>query len=126
MSERMMQFWVGLFALAAVVLFCVLLSWFGDLPNHFKEKRYVIATYRNAGGVGIGTPVYRSGIRVDEVLASTANRPPTPPAMASSSPFCWTIPAIYPATTTAPRSVGDCWATPRLNSSTTTSLRISR
>ncbi|ADV62335.1 Mammalian cell entry related domain protein [Isosphaera pallida ATCC 43644] len=69
MSERMMQFWVGLFALAAVVLFCVLLSWFGDLPNHFKEKRYVIATYRNAGGVGVGTPVYRSGIRVGEVLA---------------------------------------------------------
>lgn len=68
MRERAQQFWVGLFVILSAALFCVVLSWFGELPALFREKRYLVAAWPNANGMGVGTSIYRSGIRVGQVV----------------------------------------------------------
>ncbi|HLN30835.1 MAG TPA: MlaD family protein [Gemmataceae bacterium] len=67
MNEQNMRFRVGVFALAALILFAILIILFGGVPTLFKaEDRYSII-FDHATGVAPGTPVRRSGVRIGSV-----------------------------------------------------------
>jgi phospholipid/cholesterol/gamma-HCH transport system substrate-binding protein len=66
-----MRFWVGLFILAAMLLLVVLVVLFGGLPAFFKSTHQFTVTFPEAPGVGPGTPVRRSGVRIGEVESLT-------------------------------------------------------
>jgi phospholipid/cholesterol/gamma-HCH transport system substrate-binding protein len=67
MSDRGMRWGIGLFVLAALVLLGALIVMFGSLPNYFKRSNYYTIRFVDAPGVGPGTPVRRSGVRIGEV-----------------------------------------------------------
>ena len=67
MNEQAMRFRVGLFVLTALVLLGALITLFGRLPTIFKKHNEYTVVFSNAPGVGPGTPVRRSGVRIGEV-----------------------------------------------------------
>jgi phospholipid/cholesterol/gamma-HCH transport system substrate-binding protein len=67
MTEQGMRFRIGLFVLAALVLLATLVTMFGSVPSLFKAQHEYIVTFSDAPGVGAGTPVRRSGVRIGEV-----------------------------------------------------------
>jgi phospholipid/cholesterol/gamma-HCH transport system substrate-binding protein len=67
MNERTLRFRIGLFLVAALILLGALVTLFGSLPSLFTRTYPVEATFSDAGGVGAGTPVRRSGVRIGEV-----------------------------------------------------------
>ncbi|MHB1426694.1 MAG: MlaD family protein [Gemmataceae bacterium] len=67
MSDRSMRWGIGLFVLAALVLFGALIVMFGSLPSYFKRSNIYTIRFVDAPGVGPGTPVRRSGVRIGEV-----------------------------------------------------------
>ncbi len=69
MTERVMRIWIGLFVLLAIVLLGVLIILFGSAATLFKRTSTYIIRFKDAPGVGPGTPVRRSGVRIGEVTA---------------------------------------------------------
>jgi ABC-type transporter Mla subunit MlaD len=67
MNNQAMRFRLGVFVLAALLLLAVLITLFGGFPNLFKRMNPYVVTFDYAPGVGPGTPVRRSGIRIGEV-----------------------------------------------------------
>lgn len=67
MNEQAMRFRVGLFVLMALVLLGALITLFGRLPTIFKKHNEYTVIFDNAPGVGPGTPVRRSGVKIGEV-----------------------------------------------------------
>jgi phospholipid/cholesterol/gamma-HCH transport system substrate-binding protein len=79
MNERVMQFRLGLFVIFAGLVLTMLVIWFGESPQLFRQNNYVTVHYREAPGVAEGIPVRKSGIRVGEVASirfdDRANKP---------------------------------------------------
>jgi phospholipid/cholesterol/gamma-HCH transport system substrate-binding protein len=67
MNERGMRWGIGLFVLVALLLLGTLIVMFGSLPNYFKRVNVYTIRFLDAPGVGSGTPVRRSGVRIGEV-----------------------------------------------------------
>lgn len=67
MNDRTKRWGIGLFVLAALVLFGALIVMFGSLPTYFKRSHIYTVRFIDAPGVGPGTPVRRSGVRIGEV-----------------------------------------------------------
>jgi phospholipid/cholesterol/gamma-HCH transport system substrate-binding protein len=67
MNERSMRWGIGLFVLLALVLLGTLIILFGSLPTLFKRSNIYTIRFVDAPGVGPGTPVRRSGVRIGEV-----------------------------------------------------------
>jgi phospholipid/cholesterol/gamma-HCH transport system substrate-binding protein len=67
MSDSAYKFRIGLFVLSALVLLAVLVIMFSGLPNLFTTHYHYTVILPNAAGVGPGTPVRRSGVRIGEV-----------------------------------------------------------
>jgi ABC-type transporter Mla subunit MlaD len=67
MNDRGMRVGIGLFVLAALVLLGALIVMFGSLPTYFKRSNLYTIRFVDAPGVGPGTPVRRSGVRIGEV-----------------------------------------------------------
>lgn len=67
MNERGMRLGIGLFVLVALVLLGALIVMFGSLPSYFKRSNIYTIRFVDAPGVGPGTPVRRSGVRIGEV-----------------------------------------------------------
>src|SRR6516164_3031454 len=67
MNEQNMRFRVGLFVLGTLVLLAVLTFLFSGLPTFLKRHQDYTIVFRQAPGVGPGTPVRRSGVRIGEV-----------------------------------------------------------
>ncbi len=68
MDERVMQFRVGVFALATLIVTAILLVMFGKLPALISHPTYdVLIDFHDADGVTKGTPVRKSGILIGRV-----------------------------------------------------------
>jgi len=66
MDERVMQFRVGVFFLAALILAAILLVMFGKLPTYIGTYK-VQVEFKGAGGITKGTPVRKSGLLIGRV-----------------------------------------------------------
>lgn len=69
MASRRQQFSLGLFVVGSFALLGVLVVLFGGRTNLFVKRDQFFAIFEDARGVGVGTPVRRSGVRVGEVKA---------------------------------------------------------
>ncbi len=67
MNEQAMKFRIGVFVLAALLLLAVLITLFGSFPRVLTRGNEYVVRFPQAPGVGPGTPVRRSGVRVGEV-----------------------------------------------------------
>lgn len=67
MNERRLRWGIGLFVLLALVLLGTMIVMFGSLPTVFKRANLYTIRFVDAPGVGSGTPVRRSGVRIGEV-----------------------------------------------------------
>ncbi len=67
MNEQKLRFRLGALVLVALVLLAVLITLFGSLPTLFQRHSAFTVRFRDATGVGAGTPVRRSGVRIGEV-----------------------------------------------------------
>ncbi len=74
MSERQLQFRVGLFVIAAVITGVILTIQFGKL-DRYTEPRYVVGIqFDELSGVNPGTPVKQSGIPIGRVREVSINQ----------------------------------------------------
>jgi phospholipid/cholesterol/gamma-HCH transport system substrate-binding protein len=69
MNERVMQFRIGMFVLAAGMALLMMIIWFGESPTILRDQVFIKVHYLEAPGVGDGIPVRRSGIKVGEVTS---------------------------------------------------------
>ena len=67
MNERVMQFRIGMFVLAAGLALLMMIIWFGESPTILRDQIFLKVHYLDAPGVGDGIPVRRSGIKIGEV-----------------------------------------------------------
>jgi len=67
MSERQLQFRVGLFALLSLVVGLVLVVKFGELQNYWQETYALAIHFDEAPGLLAGTPVRQNGLRIGKV-----------------------------------------------------------
>src|SRR5436305_183945 len=67
MNDQGLRFRLGAFVLIALVMLAVLIMLFGSLPTFFQRHNAFTVRFRDATGVGNGTPVRRSGVRIGEV-----------------------------------------------------------
>ncbi len=67
MNQRGMRIGIGLFVLVTLALLGALIVMFGSLPSYFKRSNIYTIRFVDAPGVGPGTPVRRSGVRIGEV-----------------------------------------------------------
>jgi phospholipid/cholesterol/gamma-HCH transport system substrate-binding protein len=67
MQDSALKFRIGVFVLATLVLLAVLVTMFSGLPGLFTVHNRYTVVLPNAAGVGAGTPVRRSGVRIGEV-----------------------------------------------------------
>jgi phospholipid/cholesterol/gamma-HCH transport system substrate-binding protein len=67
MNDRTMRWGIGLFVLTSLILLGALIVMFGSLPTYFKRSNLYTIRFVDAPGVGPGTPVRRSGVRIGEV-----------------------------------------------------------
>lgn len=79
MNERVMQFRLGMFVITAGLVLTMLIVWFGESPQIFREHGYVKVRYAEAPGVAQGVSVRKSGIRVGEVVAIDFDERPGQP-----------------------------------------------
>ncbi|MEQ8851793.1 MlaD family protein [Gimesia sp.] len=67
MTDRQIQFRVGLFVISALLTGAGMIFQFGQLENLWKKKYTVAMRFESISGVHRGTPVVRHGIRIGEV-----------------------------------------------------------
>jgi phospholipid/cholesterol/gamma-HCH transport system substrate-binding protein len=67
MSERTLRLRIGLFVLVALLLLAALVVMFGSAPTLFRRTTTYTVRFTDAPGIGPGTPVRRSGVRIGEV-----------------------------------------------------------
>jgi phospholipid/cholesterol/gamma-HCH transport system substrate-binding protein len=73
MSEREMRFRIGLFVLAALVILAILSMVFSSFPTLLRRHDAYTILFDKAPGVGPGTPVRRSGVKIGEVQSVRLN-----------------------------------------------------
>lgn len=68
MTEKSQRFWLGFFVVMSVAVLLTMVWLFGGLPRSIltPHSQYTIR-FPEAAGVGPGTPVRRSGVRIGEV-----------------------------------------------------------
>jgi phospholipid/cholesterol/gamma-HCH transport system substrate-binding protein len=66
-NEQNLTFRIGIFALASIVLLAILITLFGGSGTLFKMQDSYSIVFDYAPGVGEGTPVRRSGVRIGQV-----------------------------------------------------------
>jgi phospholipid/cholesterol/gamma-HCH transport system substrate-binding protein len=66
MNDQAMRFRLGVFVLASLILLAVLVTLFGGFPGIFQRYLTYTVTFDDATGVGPGTPVRRSGVRIGD------------------------------------------------------------
>ena len=67
MSDRVMQFRVGVVVLATAIIAGILIVLFGDLPSLVQATYPVRMSFVDARGIAPGTPVRKNGILVGRV-----------------------------------------------------------
>jgi len=67
MSDRVMQFRVGVVVLATAIIAGILIVLFGDLPSLVQATYPVRMSFTDARGIADGTPVRKNGILVGRV-----------------------------------------------------------
>ncbi len=67
MSERQLQFRVGVFVILAMVAMIVMVFEFGNLQNRLRPKYKVAIRFKSAVGIAVGTPVRRNGVLIGSV-----------------------------------------------------------
>src|SRR4051812_25892275 len=69
MAERGLRLKLGLFVGGALAVLAGLVVFFGRAPELFSHKAPYAILFPEAPGVGPGTPIRKSGVRVGEVTA---------------------------------------------------------
>ena len=69
MSDRVMQFRVGVVVLATAIIAGILIVLFGDLPSLVQATYPVRMSFTDARGIANGTPVRKNGILVGRVAS---------------------------------------------------------
>src|SRR4051794_19128612 len=67
MNDQSIRFRLGVFVLASLLLFAVLITLFGGRPTLFKTTKPFIIVFANASGLSTGSPVRKSGVKIGEV-----------------------------------------------------------
>ncbi|MCA9019467.1 MAG: MCE family protein, partial [Planctomycetaceae bacterium] len=67
MTDRQIQFRVGLFVISAMITGAGMIFQFGQLETLWKKKYTIAMRFESISGVHRGTPVVRHGIRIGEV-----------------------------------------------------------
>ncbi|QDV49505.1 MlaD family protein [Gimesia fumaroli] len=67
MTDRQIQFRVGLFVISAMITGAAMIFQFGQLETLWKKKYTIAMRFESISGVHRGTPVVRHGIRIGEV-----------------------------------------------------------
>lgn len=67
MNDQTIRFRIGIFVMAALIVFAVLITLFGGFPSYFRNADTYTIVFENAQGVSPGTPVLRSGVKIGEV-----------------------------------------------------------
>ncbi len=67
MTDKSMKFRIGLFVVAVIVVFGGLVVLFSGFPSFLTRQTRFTVLLSEAGGVGPGTPVRRSGVKIGEV-----------------------------------------------------------
>ncbi|MBL8797698.1 MAG: MCE family protein, partial [Planctomycetia bacterium] len=67
MSEQAIRTRIGLFVVFALLLLGALIVMFSSMPAFFSRGNRYTLILDNAAGVGVGTPVRRSGVKIGEV-----------------------------------------------------------
>jgi phospholipid/cholesterol/gamma-HCH transport system substrate-binding protein len=67
MNDQAIRFRIGIFVLASLIVFAVLITLFGGFPTYFRKADTYTVVFDNAQGVSPGTPVLRSGVKIGEV-----------------------------------------------------------
>jgi phospholipid/cholesterol/gamma-HCH transport system substrate-binding protein len=66
-NEQSLTFRIGVFVLASIILLAILITLFGGSGSLFRAQDTYTVLFDYAPGVGPGTPVRRSGVRIGEV-----------------------------------------------------------
>jgi ABC-type transporter Mla subunit MlaD len=66
-TPHSLRFRLGLFVLVALILLAALATMFGGFPDLFRKYNAYTVRFTDASGVGVGTPVRLSGVRIGEV-----------------------------------------------------------
>jgi phospholipid/cholesterol/gamma-HCH transport system substrate-binding protein len=66
-NDQSLKFRIGIFVLASIVLLAILITLFGGSATLFKAQDTYTIVFDYAPGVGEGTPVRRSGVRIGQV-----------------------------------------------------------
>ncbi len=66
MNDQTLRFRIGIFVLGSLILLAVLIILFGGFPTYFKTTDAYTVRFASAPGVGAGTPVRRSGVKIGE------------------------------------------------------------
>jgi len=69
MAERGLRLKLGLFVVGSLVVLAGLVVFFGRAPDLFSNKAKFSILFPEAPGVGPGTPIRKSGVRIGEVNA---------------------------------------------------------
>jgi phospholipid/cholesterol/gamma-HCH transport system substrate-binding protein len=67
MTERQLQFRVGLFVVVSMLLGAVMIVQFGDLQSYLEEKYTIAVHFEKAPGLRTGVPASMNGISIGEV-----------------------------------------------------------
>jgi phospholipid/cholesterol/gamma-HCH transport system substrate-binding protein len=67
MAERKLRLRLGLFVAAALAVLFILVVLFGGTPSIFSNNVRYVVLFPEAPGVGPGTPVRKSGVRIGQV-----------------------------------------------------------
>ena len=67
MAERALRQRLGLFVALTILVLTALVVLFGGAPNVFSKRAKYTVLYPEAPGVGAGTPVRKSGVRIGQV-----------------------------------------------------------
>lgn len=67
MAEKQLRLRLGLFVAATLVVLAVLVILFGSAPRLFSTKSAYTVLFPEAPGIGTGTPIRKSGVRIGEV-----------------------------------------------------------
>jgi phospholipid/cholesterol/gamma-HCH transport system substrate-binding protein len=69
MSERQLQFRVGLFVSVALASIAALIFQFGEIQRYLRPKYTVNIRFKAASGIAVSTPVRRNGVLIGSVTA---------------------------------------------------------
>jgi phospholipid/cholesterol/gamma-HCH transport system substrate-binding protein len=68
-SERQLQFRVGLFVITAMVATVVLVFQFGQIQSYLRPKYTILIHFKTAPGMSVATPVRRNGVMIGSVTS---------------------------------------------------------